>query len=57
MEFEIFRHGDVVGRQELRLVFERGHNSLRLLGIEVEPLLAGRFGGIHHRRERHVRMS
>src|SRR5256885_16018505 len=39
IEFEISRHGGVVGRQELRLVFERGHDSFCLFAIKIDALL------------------
>ncbi len=47
---------DVVGRQILRLKFQGGHDARALLGVEIEPLLAGGFGGIYHAGQGHIGM-
>ena len=54
IEFQVLGRPGATGRQILGLEFEGGHDALALLGVKIEILLAGGFGGVHHAGERQV---
>ena len=54
MHDDIFHWRCIVGRQELGLEFQRRHDALGLLSIQIDALLPRGLGGIHHGGKPHV---